>query len=193
MSVPKFFLVVDFVNAFPATTSVGFHEGGEADVVEHALPVQRGGEVGEAFVGSIVRLLVAGQEYGFRDGYAGGAYAQDVVEKLLVSAPPKGVVDDGRSGGGGVLKHGAVEGYVLADAVNNHRVAWVQPLAYLVNLYGFGRDAVDVLVVNALNDGGRKTAFATVEDTYLFHLGVVRLNYVFGLLYASVNFALDVC
>lgn len=110
------------------------------------------------------------QEYGFGYRNADG-FRQTVIEEFFVGAPPKGVVDHGGAGEGGVLKVSAVEGDVLGDAVDDDVVAGRLCLDDLVDTDGFGGDAGDVPTVNGFDKGHGEASFAAVEDTNFFVRG----------------------
>src|SRR5438067_2234154 len=63
------------------------------------------------------------QEHGARNGDSDFC-SQRVIEKLLVRAPPKRVIDDRSSGEGGILQKRAIERYVLRNAIDVHVVVF---------------------------------------------------------------------
>ena len=93
---------MDVVDVAPAAAVVGFEEGGEADVVEDAVPVEGKLEVAQGALVDLRREFLVRQEDGLGDGDAefGG---EGVVEELVVGGPPEGIVDDLRAGEDGVL------------------------------------------------------------------------------------------
>lgn len=111
-----------FVDALPAAAIVRFQEGGEAGILEDLLPVQRIFQIPHGEFGSAVGMLFVGQEHcgRYRDPQFRG---QCVVEKLVVGAPPEGIVDDFGSGEYSVLEEGPVEGDIVRDAIDDEVVA----------------------------------------------------------------------
>src|SRR5579859_894179 len=100
----KLFFIVDFVDVFPAAAGKRFEDGGSADVIKEAIPVDRIFQVVERF-GSDVHVAgisLLGQENCFRDGDA-ELCGDRVIEKFVVGGPPKRVIDDVSSLENGML------------------------------------------------------------------------------------------
>src|ERR1700731_2529220 len=85
----EFFLIMDFVNVLPAASRKGFQDGGTADVVEKAVPVDRIFEVVKRFGSDIhiAGISLLGQENRFWDSDA-ELCGDGIVEKLIVRRPP---------------------------------------------------------------------------------------------------------
>ena len=113
---------MDVVDVAPAAAVVGFEEGGKADVVEDAVPVEGKLEVAQRALVDLWRIFFVREEDGLRDGYAefGG---ESEVEKFVVGGPPEGIVDDLRAGEDRIFQERPIEGHVVRDAIDDDRVA----------------------------------------------------------------------
>src|SRR5258708_18735005 len=69
VGVEELVAVVDVVDVAPAAAVMGFEEGGKADVVEDAVPVEGKLKVGQRALANLRRELFVREEDGLRDGY----------------------------------------------------------------------------------------------------------------------------
>src|SRR5262249_2216013 len=100
---------MDFVDVLPSSTTEGLEEGREADIAENFFPVQGVNQIAHRLLVGIGRKLLVGKNNGARDRNPDPG-SQGVIEKLVIRAPPKGVVDDDCSAQDRVLQVGAIEG-----------------------------------------------------------------------------------
>ena len=87
------------------------------------------------------------------DTDAGG---QGVVEELIVSAPPKGVIDYDGPGEHGVLEIGPIEGDVVRDAVDDDAIARWLGHADGAEFDVFGAYVLNGEAVDAVDESGRE-------------------------------------
>jgi hypothetical protein len=73
-------------------------------------------------------MLLVREQHGLRNRDA-ARLRDDVVEELVVAAPPERVVDDLDAGGRGLLQVGAVKRHVVADPVEDDVVVGGDVLA----------------------------------------------------------------
>ena len=96
VGVEKLFAGVDLENVFPAAAAEWFEKSGEADVIEHLIPVQREHEVAHGLHGGSGRMCFVREDDCFRNSDSEFA-GECVVEELVVGTPPEGIVDDNGS------------------------------------------------------------------------------------------------
>src|SRR5439155_12698827 len=79
------------------------------------------GQVSERVSVGVGRHFMRRQQHGSWNGDLdlGG---ERVIEKFLIRAPPKRIVDYGGSGEGSILQKGAIERYVLRNAIDDYVV-----------------------------------------------------------------------
>ena len=118
----QFFERIDLRNVFPTAAVERLHEGGEADILDNRLPVEWKLQVAETLAGNPGDIIFLRQQHRFRNGDAELA-RQRVVEKLIVSRPPKRVVDDDRAFEGQALQRRAIERHFVRDTID-HQIVW---------------------------------------------------------------------
>src|SRR5262245_18923957 len=90
----------------------------------------------------------------------------DVVEELVVGAPPEGVVDHLRPGDGRRLQPGAVERHLVADAIEDDVVARDAILPEGAETHRLGGDAPLAAAVDLRGQGRRKGALLPEQDAH---------------------------
>src|SRR5437588_2343884 len=99
------------------------------------------------------------QEHGARNGDSDFC-SQRVIEKLLVRAPPKRVIDHRSSGEGGILQKRAIERYVLRNAIDDHVVPARLSLNHFVDFDRFSDDPLPPgLIIDTIDEGPGKRVF----------------------------------
>ncbi len=102
VGVEELVAVVDVVDVAPAAAVMGFEEGGKADVVEDAVPVEGKLKVAQRALVNLRREFFVREEDGLWNGYAEFA-GEGEVEKFVVGGPPEGIVDHLGAGEDSVL------------------------------------------------------------------------------------------
>ncbi len=147
----------------PATAVERLEEGGEADVLEHLIPVERIHQVPHRLVGRARRMFLVRQHHRVRHRHA-QPLAERVVEELVVGARPERVADDVGAVEGRRLEPGPVERDVVRDAVDDDTVG-ARPLHFhAADLDELGGDPGDAHGVDALDERAGKDIFHAEQD-----------------------------
>ena len=167
---------MQLVDIFPAAAGEGFEKSRPADVGENRFPIERVGEVAKGLVARVRRQCVGGQEDGLWHRHA-DLGRERIVEKLLVGAPPKRIVDHRTAGQRFVLEPGAIERHVLRNTIDHHIVAAGFALDDFVDPDRLGHDAASPgFLVHPLNKCRWEGVFLAVENADFFHRRVRRLR-----------------
>ena len=167
----EFGFVMNFIDVLPAAAGEGFENGGAADEVEQAIPIDRVGEIVERFGVDVdvagITLLREQNGFGNGDAEFGG---DGVVEEFVVSGPPERIVDDVGALEDGVFQVAAVVFDFVGDAVDDDAVAGRFAHARAAELGEFRRDAILLAeFVDAHDEGRGKAVFTPAEKADLFH------------------------
>src|SRR6266849_4136549 len=167
----ELFLVVDLVDVLPAAAGEGLENGGAADIIEEAVPIDGISEVVQGFGGDvdIAGIALLRKEHGFGDGEA-ELRGDGIVEKLVVGGPPEGIFDDVGALQYGVLEVAAIVIDFVGDAVDNDGVFGGLVHARAAELDEFGGDAVGFAeLVHADDERRREAVFTAAEKANLLH------------------------
>jgi len=140
------------------------------DVAENSLPVQWILEVAHGTLGRTLGVLLVRKDDGGRNSNA-QLGSERVVEELVISRPPEGIVDDDGTVKGSVLQKGAIEGDVVRDAVDDDGVVCGLVEVNGAGLNEFGGNAVDIAGIDVLHERARKAVFHSEQNADLFHAG----------------------
>ncbi len=120
--VDQFFERMAHVYVAPAAAVRILEDAGQADMIDHALPVEWILQVAERFVVlDAGHVLLVGQRHRLRRAHT-VRLGQRGAEKLVVGGPHEGIVDDGHARQRGVLEPAAVERHLVRDPVDHHIV-----------------------------------------------------------------------
>jgi hypothetical protein len=108
-------------------------------------------------------VLLGGEDDGARHGDA-YASCQRIAEELVIGTPPEGVVDHARAAECGNLEHGAVEGDVVRNPVQDDIVAQQLIHAHAANFDKLGCHVGQIHAVDGFDERGREALFHAEEN-----------------------------
>jgi hypothetical protein len=93
---------------------------------------------------------------------------RQIIKILIIRTPPEGVIDNGSTGYGRIFQPGTIEGHILGNTVNNHRITTGLSLHGLVYPYRFGHDSrTCLLFTRAIKASGKSVLFHA--EFYFLH------------------------
>ena len=112
---------VHFIDVFPATPPRILENCGQTHILDNCLPIEWVDEVAQTFA-DYARNVLLGRQHQCPWRSQPHRCDQASAEKLIIGAPPKGVVDNVCALQHRIFQISAVIGYFVADAVDEHRI-----------------------------------------------------------------------
>src|SRR5580692_6224770 len=170
VGVEKLFRRVDLVNVFPAAAVEGLEECRESNVAEDAVPGHGELQVAHGAVAGASRMLLVRYEHSRWNGHT-QLLAERVVEKLVVGAPPEGIVDNVSAAERRILQVAAIERDVVRDAINDDVVRRGLSHADFANDSQFSLNARLAHGVDFFHQRGRERRLHAKDDSNFLHSG----------------------
>ncbi len=159
---------VHFIDVFPATAPRILENGGQTHILDNCLPIEWVDEVAQTFADYARNVLFGGQH---QCPWRSQPHRRDQAgaEKLIIGAPPKGVVDNVCALQHGIFQIGPVIRHFVADAVDQHRIVARRVHAGAAQ-FGIFRHHTGVAPVYLFDKGRWKTPFASNNEANLFDI-----------------------
>src|SRR5262249_32630455 len=148
-------------NAAPAAPIERLDERGQAYVVEDAFPVEWIFKISQRLSNNALLVFLLRQQNRLWNGDA-KISRQRVIEELVVSVPPEGIIDDLRSAEHCTLKISSVERHLVRDSIDDHVVVARLRHPHTAEFNVFGGDS-GVAFIDLVDQGLRKSSFAPDE------------------------------
>ncbi len=148
---------------------MGFEEGGKADVVEDAVPVEGKLQVAQRALVNLWRKFFVRKENSLGDGYA-EFVARAKLKNLSSADHQKGLLMTCVPVRTAFFRERAIEGHVVRDAIDDDRVARGLGHVHAADMDELGADAFDLHRVDPVDEGAGKGIFHSKKNTNLLHV-----------------------